>query len=651
MGDDAFVLSGRLQVDSSDIEAVQDDARSALARVDNLKGKIKVGVRDEEAQRGLKQIEQKAEKLDRTKIRPRIDVDTSAADKGLEDLKRRIAETVARANKLAASTTARGTGTSTTGGLGGSLAGSGSSGRGGGLGAGVAQAFLSVVGAIGVKEAYSRSVGAESAARRLEGIAGRAFGAEAPAYIAAAKQMQDATGFLTADVMAATLQMRQLATNYGLTNDQITRMVGASADLAATSPYEDLQSVADVSTQLAAALHGQTQGTEQLGLALNDNHMKTMAFGGSLKGTWEKMSMAERAQWRYKEILSQTAAFTGAASDETDEYGRQTRLLRAELSESAKTIGGPVMSVVTQLLKLLNSLPSEVVTGGVAVGSAAALVGGIAGSGLMAKGLWGRFVGNAAGEAAGEVGGEVIGGLGKRLLGRGAKNTAGKVGKEIAEEVGQAVAEGAARGVPHWSELAGKVIPKATWATSSASGAAGLGGALGVAAIALPAVVGTAMGLDLYTKHVRALDAKQKREGAALMTQRYKQQLEHGIDWGVYRDSATGEVTQGAPVGWDEGAKIPIYANRSIGGRMQRRIIGYQQSTEINKFGARLGAPNFGYVAEQQAQMTARAQSGASPLPGEMPPVNVNVGLTVRDATSGGVTANLDAQSYSTDNY
>jgi hypothetical protein len=221
--------------------------------------------------------------------------------------------------------------------------------------------------------------------------------------------------------------------------------------------------------------------------------------------------------------------------------------------------------------------------------------------------------------------------------------TAKKAGSKIAEEVTGEVSEEVLKRVSHWpsqsetlkrvshwpSQAAGKATG-GTIGTSLLSRLAGVGGgALGGAllaggATALIAGAAIAIGLDAQKLDMQKKEAQEKYAEQRNLTQRYIQQIQHGIDWGVYEDE-TGVLRQGRITGWDEGARQPIYTSRNIGGKLQQYIAGYEEaSTEYNRYGSRLGSAYYGEGAKIQ--------------------------VVIQDRTTGGVSAQ-DAQSYAPSNY
>lgn len=603
-----FVVNGRLRLDTSDLEELPLHLRQAIARSESRKAKVEIDEPD--LRRRVARAKRELEKIERDRIRPKVDTrEIDRATQHTERLQRELKQTGREAMGMR-------------GQLGSAFAG--------GIGAtitGMAGQF----GIMGIAGVYSGTVGRARQQSRLESIGARTYGAEKNAeFVSAAKSMQESTGFLAKDFLQADQIMRTLNVNYGINVDQIKELVKRSADLAAISPYEDIQTVANAAERVQSAIRGEAEASERLGLTLNDNYLKNIAFGGALKNTWEKMSDLEKAQYRYQEILNQTSDISGVAADETDKYGRESRKAAAAFSDAAASLGEKVLPILTKLLELINALPDWAITGGLLTAGGVATAA-VAGGGIITAGAAGNFFGNVAGEA----GGEVAGGLGRKLLGKGGKKAAKEAGEEIAEEVAEEVAEGALRSAASGAGKKGILGALARLLPSAGGALAGIAGSVALPIIAT-AGAGTAIGLDAYGQHVEGLEREVDYAGQRNLTQRYVDQMKYGIDYGVYQDPTTGEIKQGTSQGWDQGAMIPIYGTRNIGGKTHKYIQGYRQSTEINKWGYELGSANKGYMA---ANAAAREAAGAQ------------VTVVLEDRTAGGVQATTpDVGAFTPDN-
>lgn len=122
---------------------------------------------------------------------------------------------------------------------------------------------------------------------------------------------------------------------YGITGEKYLKLVERAADIGAAKNLELKESI----DRIESAMRGEAEASEYLGVTLNDTYMKNMAFNGALKESWEKLSDNEKAAYRYKEMMDQTAKFQGAAERSTQTL---TGALNA-LSGTVKDSFGPVL--------------------------------------------------------------------------------------------------------------------------------------------------------------------------------------------------------------------------------------------------------------------------------------------------------------------
>lgn len=145
----------------------------------------------------------------------------------------------------------------------------------------------------------------------------------------------------------AALGAQSLARNYGITADQIAVLVQRSADLSAVS--FDLNgnqlNLADVSQRVTAAIRGEGESAEILGLNLSDSAVAAEAAARGMTGWTTTMTEAEKAQFRYMLVLEQTEQVQGAAGDAAETTAGKTRGYVIQLQDMAAEAGaalGPV---------------------------------------------------------------------------------------------------------------------------------------------------------------------------------------------------------------------------------------------------------------------------------------------------------------------
>jgi hypothetical protein len=460
--------------------------------------------------------------------------------------------------------------------------GAGQSVRGGGIGgmmygasalSGMGGAGLAMAGAGAATAVIGASAGMmlsrAISEQKLKSFMGRAYGAGGAEFVATAEQLSRSTGFLADDFMRAALIGKTLANNYGLQNEQVAKLVAVSADLAATSPYEDIQTTANAMERLQSAVRGEAEASERLGLTLNDTYMKNIAFGGSLKDTWEKLSDVEKAQYRYKEILNQTKDVLGAAEDEG--MSKSLRQAQQRFTEAGTALTEKLLPALSRLVELAASIPAGAYE--------AAMWGGLAlGGGLLGRGAFR---------------------MGRSLLGR--------VGTEAA---GEAVAEAAAKAVTSTVKAAGtKAVAEA--ATQAASAAAGnvTGTLIAQSAVSAISTVGglaaiaAAAALVAWSIKDIAADTDANYATAAArdeqneLLRRYTQQRTIGADWGVYRDES-GKYVQGTIQGVDRPVGTSSYTSQIMVNGQPRTGVIVGSEHYVNKFGQATGQPYYGQYAQ-----------------------------------------------------
>ena len=640
-----FDLSGRLTFDFSQAGQIPAVVERVAQQASGKRANVKVGVDLPHAQAQLKSLDAVIKRylLDQKKGRVKIEgtLDTTMADRALANLKDRIAKTKAdlavmaetgvspyakvKTATAAAATTRTAVAPVPVGGTSGMQMAMMGTMMFGGLTAGIA---------------LQRTVGAAETRKKYESIAERTYGeVEAEKFKVAAGKVRQETGYLQQDYLQTVLLMRTLRDNYGLTEDQIRKMVDVSADFAATSPYEDIKTMAQAGERLQSAIRGEAEASERLGLTLNDTYMKNLAFNGSLRDTWEKLSDLEKAQYRYKEILSQSASIQGAASDDTDKYGRQARMAMAQLADAAADLGAKIIPVATKILEFVNAMPDWAVKGGVTAG----IAGGLAMTTLIPLAMIGGLKG--------------LRGAGGGLLRGGAKSVAADAATEVAAE---AVMEGTGRSMVRGLKkvLTSEVTQESVGASlkhlkgvgpavkEAISGMGGLSGAIGKLSTTSVGTLGplalltaAVAGLAMYLKSIAAdtEEATKEREAADERTQLLELEIiqkKTGRDMGVIRDEngvrwkSAGEKSSQVFSGWRSDIN-GIYAVNAQGQRLS------QQASEWQKEGF---GPD---AAATRAEYNRRVQAG-----------EITVNVKLEDRTANGVKGTqVNAASYDASQY
>lgn len=205
---------------------------------------------------------------------------------------------------------------------------------------------------------------AQSTATNERNIAtlSRTFGDATKGLVEYANQIQATTTYSNDAAIAAENIFASLARNYGLTVDQVKQLTSVSTDLAATSGL----ALEDVATRVAAAIRGEGEAAEALGLTMNQQSIDR-------EGLTLSMTNQEAAQFRLNALYSQTAAFEGAAADQAATTTGQVKQLANSFQDAAQGIvefSGPIGEAAA-------GIGSFGVEAGVAIGGIVSLGKGI----------------------------------------------------------------------------------------------------------------------------------------------------------------------------------------------------------------------------------------------------------------------------------
>jgi hypothetical protein len=214
----------------------------------------------------------------------------------------------------------------------------------------------------------------------------RTYGETAGQFVALADSMQSTTVFSNDQVIEAANLMGTLQRNYQMTSDEIQQLIQISADLAAVNGV----SLADASQRVAAAMRGEAESAEVLGLTMNDAAIGIDQLGASA-------TEAEKAQFRLTAIISQSTFAQGAAADQAATTTGQVQQLANRVQDAATSFvewTGPIGGAAA-------GLSSFGLEAGLAVGGLARLAQGIAQATSAAGGLGPTLKGLASSPAFG----------------------------------------------------------------------------------------------------------------------------------------------------------------------------------------------------------------------------------------------------------
>ena len=116
----------------------------------------------------------------------------------------------------------------------------------------------------------------------------------------------------------------------GLEKDQMEEVIKRSADLGAGKV--ELEGAVE---RVTAALRGEAESAEYLGLTLNENYIKSWYEANDVTGkAWKSLTDMEKAQVRYQVFLEQSAETQGKAAGSVKTLGGAYELLKARLVDS-----------------------------------------------------------------------------------------------------------------------------------------------------------------------------------------------------------------------------------------------------------------------------------------------------------------------------
>lgn len=132
--------------------------------------------------------------------------------------------------------------------------------------------------------------------------------------------------------------------------DMSIELTKLTADMA--SFYNVEQS--DVAEDLASVFTGQTRPLRAYGLDLTEATLKEWAMKQGLDANIDSMSQAEKTMLRYQYVMANTGAAQGDFARTINTWANQTRILKENIKELGKIIGGTFINVLKPLVKALN---------------------------------------------------------------------------------------------------------------------------------------------------------------------------------------------------------------------------------------------------------------------------------------------------------
>lgn len=184
----------------------------------------------------------------------------------------------------------------------------------------------------------------------------KVYGEGAAQYRAFSQAQAQATGRSAVDFQKASVQAATLAKNYGLTADQIQTLIARSADLAAVHGKE----VTDAAERVIAALRGEGEAAEALGLTLNSDAVKAFAnMTDEQRKNFETLDQVTKAQIIYRELLRQTNDVQGAAVEAGNSQLAAFAKLQVATDNLAASIGKSLVPGLADIAKMMAGSGSD----------------------------------------------------------------------------------------------------------------------------------------------------------------------------------------------------------------------------------------------------------------------------------------------------
>lgn len=162
----------------------------------------------------------------------------------------------------------------------------------------------------------------------------RTYGDAATDLEAFSQALAENSNYSEEAIISAANVAATLSRNYGATAAEIQQILQISADLAATSGF----TLEDASQRVVAALRGEAEAAEQLGLTMNQQAIDRNNLTLS-------MSNQEAFQFRLNALTEQSAFAMGAASEQADTmYGAMT-----DIEDSVRNAGQAVAGFSPEL--------------------------------------------------------------------------------------------------------------------------------------------------------------------------------------------------------------------------------------------------------------------------------------------------------------
>ncbi|PIE72293.1 MAG: hypothetical protein CSA20_08495 [Deltaproteobacteria bacterium] len=152
------------------------------------------------------------------------------------------------------------------------------------------------------------------------------------------------------DLKVASARTVDMTKRLGFTREQMEELIRLTGDLSAGRV--DLEGGIE---RVTAAMRGEAEASEYLGLTLNENYVKAWYEArGAMQGAWKDLDDTQKAQVRYQVFLEQAIPMQGKAAESVQTFAGAMQLVRTRI-EDALSGSSDVTEAMSSLATVLNT--------------------------------------------------------------------------------------------------------------------------------------------------------------------------------------------------------------------------------------------------------------------------------------------------------
>ena len=138
--------------------------------------------------------------------------------------------------------------------------------------------------------------------------------------------------YSTTELETATAKTIEMTKRLGLTTEQMEEVIRVSADLSAGKT-----DLAGGIERVTAALRGEAESAEYLGLTLNEDYVKAQyAAANANEKAWKSLTDLEKAQIRYQVLLDQATGTEGRAAGSINTLSGAWKYMQAQMTDAIR---------------------------------------------------------------------------------------------------------------------------------------------------------------------------------------------------------------------------------------------------------------------------------------------------------------------------